>query len=820
MVSFDGLQVLAATSTGNLGFLDVSSRGYNTLMRSHTDTVLGFSVDGIRRHLTTASADGTIRMFIGHSEPIRQVRFTPDQLGVISVGDAVFLWDFLADPVECLTDSLGSLSVCEDDPAKPVQTTGPSQSSDPRPAVSFLKVTNLDSFSPLNAHHMDTRLFAYSCGCVVVVEHLHTGTQRHLQGHSNEISCLAISNDAQVLFSVLYCFIVTMASAAGGPNSRSLIYIWDVQAGTCRSTVSYHKGAVQSLAFSRDDLFFLSVNDVVFSCDEHHFATCSEDGSVRVWSTSSYELVVQFQVINQACGCLCWSPSSSGDSSCIAAGYGDGTLRIFRLASTDMEMKLHPHYVAVTAVTYSASGHVILSAGTNGLVAVSSSISGATIRVIRDHKGATINSVQCVNEQVSSLHSNQTESIWRDKSTIRIPSCIVVIGLWGPSCPDLIIKKISLTHWATCISLSSKSRLLAVGSRGYLVHLFTSSMFSHASSFYCILCVSLPQQPRWGRRPSLCLWWEKSFQSRAEEITIPADVTPEKVPTHIVDYSVTIIIIPEICSVRVPIILVGNKSDLRSGSSMETILPIMNQFSEIETCVEVKDKDSALSPAELKNLFCVCPYMPWGADVYLTVPTTELGFISNQGYHCQWMLSAYLDIHRCLEHLGYLGYPILTEQASQTAAITVTREKEVDLEKRQTQRSVFLCKVIGPRGTGKTAFLQSFVDRSVLVQFCYKHRLPPPLPFSSLLLDSTSKNIYTRLAWAATYPYVSVLHLSRNRSAANLAFFGSWIFLLLFSSHLNGSDMSSTSFWLRVALGSAVVAVLGFAVYRAVARLK
>lgn len=32
--------------------------------------------------------------------------------------------------------------------------------------------------------------------------------------------------------------------------------------------------------------------------------------------------------------------------------------------------------------------------------------------------------------------------------------------------------------------------------------------------------------------------------------------------------------------------------------------------------------------------------------------------------------------------------------------------------------------------------------------------------------------------------------------------------------------MSNSSFWLRVALGSAVVAVLGFAIYRAVARLK
>lgn len=62
-VSSDSLQVLASTSTGNLGFLDVSSRGYNTLMRSHTDTVLGFSVDGIRRHLTTASSDGTVRIW-------------------------------------------------------------------------------------------------------------------------------------------------------------------------------------------------------------------------------------------------------------------------------------------------------------------------------------------------------------------------------------------------------------------------------------------------------------------------------------------------------------------------------------------------------------------------------------------------------------------------------------------------------------------------------------------------------------------------------------------------------------------------------------
>ncbi|PNI19039.1 RHOT2 isoform 22, partial [Pan troglodytes] len=98
---------------------------------------------------------------------------------------------------------------------------------------------------------------------------------------------------------------------------------------------------------------------------------------------------------------------------------------------------------------------------------------------------------------------------------------------------------------------------------------------------------------------------------RAEEITIPADVTPEKVPTHIVDYSeaeqtdeelreeihkirtkwIPLVNGGTTRGPRVPIILVGNKSDLRSGSSMEAVLPIMSQFPEIETCVECSAKN-------------------------------------------------------------------------------------------------------------------------------------------------------------------------------------------------------------------------------------
>ncbi|KAM5198239.1 mitochondrial Rho GTPase 2 isoform 8-T8 [Hipposideros larvatus] len=540
---------------------------------------------------------------------------------------------------------------------------------------------------------------------------------------------------------------------------------------------------------------------------------------------------------------------------------------------------------------------------------------------------------------------------------------------------------------------------------------------------------------------------------RAEEITIPADVTPEKVPTHIVDSSEAEQTVEElqdeihkanvVCVVydvseeatiekirtkwiplvnggtergpRVPIILVGNKSDLRPGSSMEAVLPIMSQFPEIETCVECsaknlrniselfyyaqkavlhptaplydpetkqlrpacsqaltrifrlsdqdldqalsdeelnafqkscfghplaaqalddvkmvvrknvaggvqddrltldgflflntlfiqrgrhettwtilrrfgygdtlelstdylfpplhvppgcstelnhfgyqfiqkifekhdQDHDGALSPAELQGLFSVFPAAPWGPQLLYTVPT-EAGRLSLHGYLCQWTLVTYLDVQRCLEHLGYLGYPILCRQDSQAHAITVTREKTLDQEKGQTQRNVLLCKVVGARGVGKSSFLQACLGRGLghqdtrepcqepavytintvqvngqekylirhymdgqtpclfvsskadlpegvalpglsPAEFCRRHRLPAPTPFSCAGPTEPSTAVFTRLATMATFP------------------------------HLVHGELNTSSFWLRVtlgAVGAAVAAVLSFSLYR------
>ncbi|KAM9785004.1 mitochondrial Rho GTPase 1-A isoform 1-T1 [Syngnathus typhle] len=620
---------------------------------------------------------------------------------------------------------------------------------------------------------------------------------------------------------------------------------------------------------------------------------------------------------------------------------------------------------------------------------------------------------------------------------------------------------------------------------------------------------------------------------RAEEITIPADVTPERVPTHIVDYSeaeqsdeqlnqeiskanvicivysvnnkksiekVTSHWIPLINDridkdSRVPLILVGNKSDLVEHSSMETILPIMNQYQDIETCVECsaknlkniselfyyaqkavlhptgplycpeekelksscikaltrifkvsdldndgilndnelnffqrtcfntplasqaledvknvvrrnmadgvkdngltlkgflflhtlfiqrgrhettwtvlrrfgydddleltqeylfpvvkippdcttelnhnaylflqsvfdkhdKDRDCALSPEEVKDLFKVFPYMPWGPDVNHTVCTNEEGWITYQGYLSQWTLTTYLDVQRSLEYLGYLGYSIIYEQESQAAAITVTRNKRIDLQKKQTQRSVFRCNVLGARASGKSGFLQAFLGKNLQRQrriredhkslyaisttyvygqekylllhemmpdfdfmseadlacdvvclvydvgnprsfeycakiykqylidsktpcvvigaksdlhearqqyslspqeFCRKHKLHPPQPFTCNTTEAPGKDLYTRITTMAMYPHARL----RCMCACNKCTYCLCQKLLkmellrtikaqlrraVHNRHMAQADLKNSTFWLRASVGATVFAVLGFAMYRA-----
>ncbi|XP_010121618.1 PREDICTED: LOW QUALITY PROTEIN: WD repeat-containing protein 90, partial [Chlamydotis macqueenii] len=762
--------------------------------------------------------DINFQVYIGHSEPVRQVAFTPDQRHVVSVGDAIFLWDFLALPAERslpararsskstplpgagifsesdkeeeadLPDSSrvvangdkdASVVVVESvrneelivvrpkvrqessrSPGEPANEPGketktpkspccvrpdsyrhftprfkasllPESFSSPPAGSEILKLKAVIGYNGNGRGNMvwdpDTGFFAYTCGCIIVVEDLHSGSQNHWLGHAEEISTLAVSHDAQVLAS---------ASGKRSGDSHCQICIWKVQDGVCTARLFHHETQVQAMAFSWDNRFLVTVGDyrdqtvalwntytyelmltsvsepvhdlafsplsprqlacvgrgavmfwlleqqgadinlkvhqapapdvlgpaeltppcygaplknallytgtnsgqicvwdtetnrcfmtweadegeigvlvcrrnrlvsgsnvkrvrlwavsavqelrlkgpdarsssvlleheitldgmivsaafddclemgivgttagtlwyinwaentsirlisghknkvteACFSPDETHCVTCGEDGSVRIWSLGSMELVVQFQVLNQSCQCLAWKPRPvvewGAQSQHVVAGYSDGTIRVFSVSRTEMELKMQPHAVALTAVTYSADGEMILSGGKDGLVAVSSPRTGMTVRVLADHKGSPITVLQCTRKQVRphplprrgelwlATSSDRRVSVWASdwlkdtcelldwlsfpapagpKGLGSLPPSLAAFCPWEPGTlvyvgfgmekealfyslrKKQVVEKISLPYFATSLSLSPAAQFIAVG---------------------------------------------------------------------------------------------------------------------------------------------------------------------------------------------------------------------------------------------------------------------------------------------------------------------------------------------------------------------
>ncbi|KAM9096361.1 WD repeat-containing protein 90 isoform X1 [Sarcophilus harrisii] len=782
----------------------------------------------------------SFQVFIGHSEPVQGVAFTPDQQHIISVGDAIFIWDFLATPEKtskssvhwsvesssspatgpniekigdaafginevprrlipvpslaspphldissmppernhgvfsesddegiCLksciagmTQKVSELSVEEkvdgnaSGPGKIKLDTGNGRIVEPqnnvRPDsykhfIARFKASTLPkkiSFPDNNCERLrlkavvgyngngrgnmvwrpDTGFFAYTCGCVIVVEDLHSGSQQHWLGHPEEISTLAVRHDAQVLAS---------ASGWGDKNSRCQIRIWDVPEGTCLKVLFHHETEVQAMAYSQNNRLFITlgdysdrtialwnaftyelmsstrfmepvhevafnpfsanelacvgqgaitfwlmkqwgadinlqvhrvpvpeeigpveltsicysiipllysgtntgqicvwdistnrcfmtweadegeigvllcsgnrlvsgsntkrirlwavgavqelrlkgsgarsssvfmeqemtldgavisasfddsmdmgivgttagtlwyinwaertnirlisghknkVNEVTFSPTESHCATCGDDGSVRVWSLASMELVVQFQVLNQSCLCLAWSPSahsSRSDHQQVVAGYSDGTIRVFSISRTEMELKIHPHPVALTAISFSVDGQIIISGDKDGIVAVSSPRTGITIRVLDDHKGSPITVIQSKSREYYDFglegelwlaaSADRRVSVWasdwlRDKCELvdwltfpapnnpkiatNLPPSLAAFCPWNSSMliyvgfglkeevlfyslrQKQVVEKIPLSYFATSLCLSPGSSLIAIG---------------------------------------------------------------------------------------------------------------------------------------------------------------------------------------------------------------------------------------------------------------------------------------------------------------------------------------------------------------------
>ncbi|CAH8632812.1 unnamed protein product [Schistosoma rodhaini] len=163
-------------------------------------------------------------------------------------------------------------------------------------------------------------------------------------------------------------------------------------------------------------------------------------------------------------------------------------------------------------------------------------------------------------------------------------------------------------------------------------------------------------EPRVGKTTLILSLVSEEFSPKvpahAEEITIPEDVTPEHIPTQIVDYSAQTQSHEHLCAeikranviclvhalddensfkqissywlplirhvstdadTHIPIVIVGNKLDINHESKLNKMLPLMSEYCEVETCIEC----SAKTMLNLSETF-------WFAQKAVLYPTAPL----------------------------------------------------------------------------------------------------------------------------------------------------------------------------------------------------
>ncbi|KAB5529321.1 hypothetical protein DKX38_019402 [Salix brachista] len=119
------------------------------------------------------------------------------------------------------------------------------------------------------------------------------------------------------------------------------------------------------------------------------------------------------------------------------------------------------------------------------------------------------------------------------------------------------------------------------------------------------------------------------------------------------------------------------------------------------------DNDNNLRPAELEDIFSTAPESPWEEPPYKdAAEKTALSGLSVNAFLSEWALMTLLDPSRAVENLIYIGYP-----GDAAAAVRLTRRRRLDRKKQQSDRNVFHCFVFGPKKSGKSALVNSFIGR-------------------------------------------------------------------------------------------------------------
>lgn len=129
--------------------------------------------------------------------------------------------------------------------------------------------------------HPDNEHLIFPLGCTVVVRNLIAKTQAFLQGHDNQVNCIAVSASGTLLASGQKTFM-------GFPAD---VIIWDFKERREIHRLSLHKVAVTSLSFSHDELYLATLGG-------------QDDNSLVIWDVQSGSAICGTPAATETAHCV------------------------------------------------------------------------------------------------------------------------------------------------------------------------------------------------------------------------------------------------------------------------------------------------------------------------------------------------------------------------------------------------------------------------------------------------------------------------------------------------------------------------------------
>lgn len=155
--------------------------------------------------------------------------------------------------------------------------------------------------------HPDQEHLIYPLGCTVLIQAINTNEQNFLHGHGNNVSCVTISKEGDYIASGQVTFM----------GFKADIILWDFKKRELIARLSLHKGKIEALAFSPNDLYLVSLGG-------------PDDGSVVVWSIAKRDAICG----SPAAGLNVGNATSVVFSRCrdeMFVTAGNGTIRVWEL---------------------------------------------------------------------------------------------------------------------------------------------------------------------------------------------------------------------------------------------------------------------------------------------------------------------------------------------------------------------------------------------------------------------------------------------------------------------------------------------------------